>query len=120
LKSELPLSRTLRNQIIDYFRGRQEKAELVDEFPDIPTEVNFDDQQRYAKLYRSISKLPEQRRKVLEMAVFESLTYQEIADKLGISKNTVKTQMTRAYRFLKESLDSQEFYFFCLLRNMNH
>ncbi len=111
------LYRILRNQIIDHYRGRQEKAELVDEFPDIPAEVDFDEQQRYAKLYQSISKLPEQRKQILELAVFESLTYQEIADKLGISKNTVKTQMARAYRFLKESLDPREFYFFCLLRN---
>ena len=36
--------------------------------------------------------------------------------KLGISKNTVKTQMARAYRFLKESLDPKDFYFFCLLQ----
>lgn len=110
------LYRILRNQIIDYYRGKQENAELIGELPDIPTEVEFDEQQRYAKLYHVISKLPEQRKKVLELAVFDSLTYQQIADKLDISKNTVKTQIARAYRFLKESLEPRDFYFFCLLQ----
>jgi RNA polymerase sigma-70 factor (family 1) len=110
------LYRVLRNQIIDHYRGKQENAELLDELPDIPNEIEFDEQQRYAKLYKAISKLPEQRRKILELAVFDSLSYQQIATKLGISKNTVKTQMARAYRFLKESLEPRDFYFFCLLQ----
>lgn len=110
------LYRVLRNQIIDHFRGKQEKAELLEELPDIPNEVEFDEQQRYAKLYKTISKLPEQRKIILELAVFDSLSYQQIADKLGITKNTVKTQMARAYRFLKEALNPKDFYFFCLLQ----
>lgn len=110
------LYRILRNQIIDHYRGKQEYVELLDNLPDIPNEASFDDQQRYSKLYHTILKLPEQRRKVLELAVFESLTYQQIADKLSISKNTVKTQIARAYRFLKESLEPKDFYFFCLFR----
>lgn len=110
------LYQTLRNQIVDHFRKKQDNAELLDEIPDVSNEADFDEQQRYAKLYKVISKLPEQRKKVLELAVFESLTYQQIADKLNISKNTVKTQIARAYRFLKESLEPRDFYFFCLLQ----
>jgi len=109
------LYQVLRNQIIDYYRIKNEKTVLLDELPDIPNEAEFDDQQRYAKLYKVISQLPEQRRKILELAVFDSLSYQQIADELGISKNTVKTQIARAYRFLKESLEPRDFYLFCLL-----
>jgi RNA polymerase sigma-70 factor (ECF subfamily) len=110
------LYQILRNQITDHYRGKQEKAELPGELPDIPNEIEFDEQERYIKLYKAISKLPEQRKNILELAVFDSLTYQQIADKLNISKNTVKTQMARAYRFLKESLEPRDFYFFCLLQ----
>jgi len=46
------------------------------------------------------------------MAVFDSFTYDQIAERLHISKNTVKTQIARAYRFLKESLDPKDFNFF--------
>ena len=111
------LYRMLRNQIIDHFRKKQESTDFVVEVPDIADEVEFDAQQKYAKLYQALTKLPQQRRKILELAVFDALTYQEIADRLQISKNTVKTQISRAYRFLKETLEPRDFYFFCLLQN---
>jgi len=110
------LYQVLRNQIVDHYRGKQEKAELLGELPDIPNEIKFDEQERYAKLYKAILKLPEQRKNILELAVFDFLTYQQIADKLDISKNTVKTQIARSYRFLKESLDPHDFYFIYLLQ----
>lgn len=110
------LYRILRNQIIDYYRQKQVRTDIVEEVPDIADEAEFDEQHKYAKLYQALSKLPQQRRKILELAVFDSLTYQEIADQLNISKNTVKTQISRAYRFLKETLEPHDFYFFCLLQ----
>ncbi len=102
----------LKNKIIDHFRANRQKTLLLEEFPEIPDEADFDEQQRYAKLYKAISQLPQQRKIILELAAFDSLTYQQIADKLGISKNTVKTQITRAYRFLKESLEPRDFFLF--------
>ncbi|MGQ8335858.1 RNA polymerase sigma-70 factor [Sunxiuqinia sp. A32] len=57
------------------------------------------------KLYESINKLPEQRRLILKMAAFEGKSYQQIADELNVSVNTVKTQMSRSYKFLKEQLN---------------
>jgi DNA-directed RNA polymerase specialized sigma24 family protein len=53
---------------------------------------------------------------LLEMAVFDSKTYNEIAEELHISKNTVKTQMGRAYKHLKEMLDPKEFSLFIFIR----
>ncbi len=51
----------------------------------------------------AISKLPDQRQKILLLST-EGLSVQEIADQLGISVNTVKTQKKRAYVYLKEQL----------------
>ena len=100
----------LRNSIIDYFRKKQIHQETIDDFPEITDESYFDEQKDYALLYKALENLPEQRRRILELAVFESLSYKQIADKLNISRNTVKTQITRAYRFLKELLDPKDFY----------
>lgn len=111
LKSYLFLM--LRNQIISH--ARKAKHEVIidsENLPDIPDEVTLDNQDFYAELYLAISKIPEQRRKILELAVFKSLTYKEIADSLDISVNTVKTQMGRAYQFLKEELDPTNFLLF--------
>ncbi|TKG90777.1 RNA polymerase sigma-70 factor [Puteibacter caeruleilacunae] len=110
------LFRILRNLIIDHHRKRQELVDIVEEFPEVAEETEFDAQLRYVKLYKAIAKLPEQRRKILELAAFESLSYQEIADKLNISKNTVKSQIGRAYRFLKETLEPRDFYLFYFLQ----
>jgi len=108
LKSYLYLM--LRNLIVSH--ARKSKHELVissDNLPDIPDEVTISNQDFYAALYRAIQKIPGQRRKILELAAFESLTYKEIASQLDISVNTVKTQMGRAYQFLKEELDPNNF-----------
>ena len=105
----------LRNSIIDFFRKKQIHTETLENLPEICDESYFDEQKHYALLYQALEKLPEQRRKILELAVFESLSYKQIAEKLNISRNTVKTQIARAYRFLKESLDPKDFYIFYFL-----
>lgn len=51
-----------------------------------------------------LNKLPEKRRKVLEMSVLESKSYAEIASSLGISLNTVKDHVKKAYAFLREEV----------------
>lgn len=114
------LFRVLQNRIYDYYREKKEEIILYQEVPDVEERYNFDEQYRYVKLYKAISKLPEKQKQVLELAVFESLSYNEIAQKLNISKNTVKTQISRAYKFLKERLEPRDFYFFIpMLKNCN-
>lgn len=107
----------VRNRIISHLRSSKNKTEIsIDLIPDIPDEAVMDDQEFYSELYDAINKIPEQRRRILELAVFESLTYKEIAAKLGISVNTVKTQMGRAYKFLKEELDPKSLILIQLLQ----
>lgn len=45
------------------------------------------------------------------------MKYQEVADVLGISVNTVKTQLVRSIRFLREQINNDLFFtlFFFLL-----
>jgi RNA polymerase sigma-70 factor (ECF subfamily) len=116
LKSYLFLM--LRNQIVSQFR--KNKAHIlidIHSIPDIPDDAYINNYDFYADLYRAIQKIPEQRRKILELAAFESLTYKEIANRLDISVNTVKTQMGRAYQFLKEELDPKSILLLSLLQN---
>lgn len=107
----------LRNQMVSEHRKTKSKLVFTSEnLPDLPDEATINNQDYYAGLYRAIQKIPEQRRKILELAVFDSLTYKEIAFRLDISVNTVKTQMGRAYQFLKEELDPKNFLLFSLLQ----
>ena len=113
LKSYLYLM--LRNIIVSHARKTKDIAFVgLENMPDIIDESEMRNQEYYAELYLAIKKLPEQRRKILELAAFDSLTYKEIADRLEISVNTVKTQMGRAYQFLKEELDPNNFVLFHL------
>ena len=59
----------------------------------------------YNKIYMAIEQLPPQCKKIFTSCVIDGLKYQETADKLGISINTVKTQMGKAYRLLKEKIN---------------
>ncbi len=105
----------LRNLIVDQSRKSKRKIILQSgPLPDLPDEAVINKYDFYAELYIAIRKLPEQRRKILELAAFDAFSYKEIADKLGITINTVKTQMSRAYQFLKEELNPGSFMFFYL------
>jgi len=103
----------LRNELIDNFRKKNKTSQLKNgTASDLPDEDKFEEFDYYFRLYQALEKLPDQRRRILEKAVFESKTYHAIADELQISVNTVKTQMGRAYRFLKEVLDPKTFQLF--------
>jgi len=106
----------LHNHIIDHFRKKRMLTEPLGQDFAVPgDEKSFDDQKQYVRLYQAVKNLPDQCRNVLEMAIFESLTYKEIAEKLHISKNTVKTQVGRAYKYLREMLDPKDFNFFLVM-----
>ena len=51
-----------------------------------------------------IESLPPQRRQIFKMSRFEGLSHEEIANQLGISRNTVKDQIVKASRVIREQL----------------
>lgn len=55
-------------------------------------------------LSKALAELPEGCRTVFQMSRFESLKYQEIAEKLGISIKTVENQMGKALKILRLKL----------------
>lgn len=55
-------------------------------------------------VFNAIDRLPAQCREIFCLSRFERLTYPEIADRLNISVNTVKTQICRALDFLRDQL----------------
>lgn len=55
------------------------------------------------KIFNLVNKIPQARREIFMSHVVEGHSYAEIAEMHNISINTVKTQMKRAYAFLRES-----------------
>ena len=66
------------------------------------------------QLYHHIEELPTEQRRIILLRI-EGDTWEEIAERLGISINTVKTQKARSYRFLREKMgDAMSFIILCL------
>ncbi|MCB0522146.1 MAG: RNA polymerase sigma-70 factor [Lewinellaceae bacterium] len=59
------------------------------------------------KIEEAINQLPERCRLVFTLSRFEEMSYQEIADQLGISIKTVENQMSKALRILREAFDEE-------------
>lgn len=55
-------------------------------------------------IYTAINNLPEKCREVFTHCCIYGKTYGETAEDLGVSINTVRTHMTRAFRLLREQL----------------
>lgn len=51
-----------------------------------------------------VSSMPEKRREIYVLSRNEGLSYKEIASQLGISENTVDSQIRKALTYLKENL----------------
>jgi len=66
------------------------------------TEDAFLDAEYEKMVNKAIEQLPSQRRLVFRMCRLEGKTYDEVAQKLGISKNTVKEHMVSALKSLRE------------------
>lgn len=75
-------------------------AKVEDAGVDEQAEVN--DLKNYIR--KAISVLPEKRKEVYLLSREEGLAHQEIAERLGISTNTVKVQIGHALKFIREHL----------------
>lgn len=52
-------------------------------------------------VYKSINKLPEKCKEIFLKSCIDGMKYKEIANEMGISENTVKTQIKIAYRKIR-------------------
>ena len=60
------------------------------------------EENKKSKIQTLVDKIPQARREIFVSHVVEGHSYAEIAEMYNISVNTVKTQMKRAYAFLRE------------------
>ncbi len=97
-----------RNAAVDYLRHLQVEdkykflmAEAMINVPDMDEEI---DEQVYTKVNLAIESLPEQCRLIIKLNVLEGKKYHEIAEELGITINTIRTQVSRGYKKLREIL----------------
>lgn len=100
---------TARNEIINQLRKQLPSANAEEQLPDSPEKVMRPDQelahrQQHALLARAIEELPPQRKLVFTLNRYDGLSYEEIAQQLGISRETVKGHMVKALAFVRTYL----------------
>jgi RNA polymerase sigma-70 factor (ECF subfamily) len=109
------LFKAAHNKCIDYLRSQKtiknqktitlysvlENEILVD--PHFVLEEIFSKNLEEAIL-KAIEKLPEKRKEIFLLNRIENLSYQQIAEKLSLSINSVKTQISRSVEFLRKEI----------------
>ncbi len=97
----------VRNASIRSLEKKKKSLPIDEQLPDPSLSLSEETKKTEAKeiaLLKQIEKLPEGCRKVFLLCGLDGLKYQEAADKLNLSVNTVKSQMQKAYKMLRESL----------------
>ncbi len=103
------LYRAVYNNSLKYLRDKKTNSQRLSQWNSEQDEVEETyfyravEEEMIRELRIAISKLPGQQQKILSLSS-EGFSVQEVADKLNISVNTVKTQKKRAYVYLKEHL----------------
>ena len=99
-------SRAVKNLSLQYLEKNKtislETKKIV--LPKLQEEIVFEkgEENKKSGIHTLVEKIPQARREIFMSHVVEGLSYNEIAENYNISVNTVKTQMKRAYAFLRE------------------
>lgn len=89
----------LKKQLIE----RKHNPQLTEFVEFLQTsEYSDEEQEEINRIRQVMSELPKQCLKVFLMSAVDGKKYQEIADELDISINTVKTHISKAYRLIRE------------------
>ncbi|MEQ9219406.1 MAG: RNA polymerase sigma-70 factor [Cyclobacteriaceae bacterium] len=100
---------TVRNKCLNHIKHQlvvqKHKSSVIHELHD---DVDFNrrviEEEVFGQLYEEIKTLPEGTQKIM-MLVLKGLKNREIAEALGVTENTIKTQKRIAYAKLKAKID---------------
>lgn len=111
-KFDAYLFTTTKNHIYNQFRKKSLEQSFVEHLEQYSVDYSALPEQKLVLqdtqkiIERLVAELPQQQRTVYELNHNEGLDYSEIADRLGISRLTVKSHMVKALRFLRQSFQS--------------
>ena len=107
----------VRNRCLDHLRKKgipTESLKPYDTYGIIDDDDAQERSQTEARLWTAIDSLPEKCREIFLMSKRDGLRYEEIAEELGISENTVRNQISKALKTLKEGAQKIISYFFAI------
>ena len=96
-----------RNLIINaYHRSilEQEKLNQLLLNKQFEEQTSDSSNEKTEEIIAAIKALPQRRKQIVELSLRQGLTYNEISEKLSISKKTVEDHITKARKFLRQKL----------------
>lgn len=116
------LSRSVRNRCLNYLEMNGKRKVLMSEIEEDGFLISGDhplgillEQELDSQIKAAISQMPDECRCVFMKSRFESKKYEEIAQEMGISLNTVKYHMKNAFSFLRKRLEKYLFLLMVLI-----
>lgn len=110
-----------RNHIYNELRKKSSERSFAKHLEEYFTEISsLPEQQLFLKETQSlideaVAQLPSQQRTVYELSRKDGLDHSQIADKLGISKLTVKSHMNKALNMIRQMYQSSTGELLCIL-----
>lgn len=99
------IKRVIINHVLQQYRNKSFLSTIDEDIAE-EVEVDIDDGVSMEYLLKIIQELPDRYRLVFNLNVFENYSHQEIANSLGISVGTSKSNLARAKMILKEKIEN--------------
>ncbi|MDI3322672.1 RNA polymerase sigma factor [Pinibacter soli] len=105
------LGTSVRHACLSHLRKSRREQEGMDDYLTLNASSDHHDveymDEVFKKMEGEIEQLPTQCKQIFQLVYFEKKSYQEAADVLGVSINTVKTQLKIAMSRLREAMKGQ-------------
>lgn len=109
LRTSLPnyLYTVARNKIFDHFDHTKVKARYMASLEKFIEQGNYEtdylirEKQLFLLIQQEIECLPEKMREIFKLSRNSNLSYQEIAERLSVTENVVRNQISRALKILR-------------------
>jgi RNA polymerase sigma-70 factor (ECF subfamily) len=101
------LAMITRNRAVDYYRRARETEELTDDLP-VASSRDTEAEHEAARMLEAVRSLPEAYRETLVMRLVEGMTGPEIAARAGMTPASVRVNLHRGMKLLREKLGLEE------------
>ncbi len=95
----------VRNASLDVLRRMPDNKEALEAAEKLMDEELREDSFIEARLWTAIDSLPDRCRRVFLMAKRDGKSYEQISDELKVSTNTVRNQVSKALRLLRDGAE---------------
>ncbi len=98
----------IKNRVFDYLKEVKKNEHIREKYweniVDYKTEDTELKEERFVKVKEAVDNLSVKRREIIKLNYEEGKSYEEIANQLNISKNTVKNQLVKAKQVIRRQL----------------